>query len=150
MQSETHWHSRALFWCCCRCALMLANYRYSGRLHEMLRDFGARLCDVDAIYRRTLAQERAQVQAKWWKRLWSKFWRRYTSDAARAMDYMATLDEAQVIDVASGALGGALVAHKQFRERHGLKRADAADVCKPATAAAEATVEPAMTPLTKP
>jgi hypothetical protein len=102
----------------------------------MLRDFGARLCDIDAVYRRALAQERAQVQPEWWKRLWTKFWRRYTSDAARAMNYMATLDEPQVIHIASGALGRTLAAHRQFRERHGLKHAAAADARKPAAPAA--------------
>jgi hypothetical protein len=102
----------------------------------MLRDFGARLCDIDAIYRRTLAQERAQVQPEWWKRLWHTFWRRHTSDAARAMNYMATLDEPQVIDIASFALGGTLAAHRQFRERHGLKHAAAADAHNSAAPAA--------------
>jgi hypothetical protein len=116
--------------------MMLLNYRYSSRLHDMLRDFSARLCDIDAIYRRTLAQERAQVQPEWWKRLWTKFWRQYTSDTARFMNYMVTLDETQVIDIASGALGGTLTAHRQFRERHGLKHAAAADKHKPAAPAA--------------
>ena len=102
----------------------------------MLRNFGARLCDIDAIYRRTLAQERAQVQPEWWKRLWHTFWRQYTSDAARAMNYMATLDEPQVIDIASGALGGTLAAHRQFREWHGLKHAAAADAHNSAAPAA--------------
>ena len=111
---------------------MFANNRYSGRLHELLRDFSVRLGDIDAIYRRTLAQERAQVQPQWWKRLWTKFWRRYTSDAARAMSYMANLDEPQVIDIASSALGGTLAAHRQFRERQGLKHAAAADAHVPA------------------
>jgi hypothetical protein len=114
---------------------MLLNYRYSGRLHDMLRDFSARLCDIDAIYRRTLTEERAQVQPEWWKRLWTKFWRRYTSDAARAMNYMATLDELQVMNIASDALGETLAVHRQFKERHGLKHAAAADAHKPAAPA---------------
>jgi hypothetical protein len=89
----------------------------------MLGDFSARLCDIDLIYRRTLAEEQAQEQPVWWKRLWNKFWRRHTSDAARAMNYMATLDEAQVIDIASRAVGGTSAVHARFRDRHGLKNA---------------------------
>ena len=117
---------------------MLANYRYSGRLHELLRDFGARLCDVDAIYRRTLAQERAQVQAKWWKRLWSKFWRRYTADAARAMSFMTTFDENQVIDIATDALGETLDVHQEFRLRHGLAQGASPRIKRPVAAEREA------------
>jgi hypothetical protein len=48
------------------------------------------------------------------------------SDPARAMHYMAMLDEPEVIDIVSGALGGKLAVHRQFRERHGLEHADAA------------------------
>ena len=32
---------------------------------------GARFADVDAIYRKALAEERQQVQPTWWRRLWN-------------------------------------------------------------------------------
>ena len=113
---------------------MRADRRYSGRLRSMLRDFGARFADIDAIYRKALAEERQQVQPTWWRRLWTKFWRRHTADSARVMDFMTTLDEQQVVDIASSALGEASAAHRKFNEHHGLEHADAAHAHKGSSA----------------
>jgi len=113
---------------------MRVDRRYSGRLRSMLRDFGARFADIDAIYRKALAEERQQVQPTWWRRLWTTFWRRHTADSARVMDFMTTLDEQQVVDIASSALGEASAAHRKFNEHHGLEHADAAHAHKGSSA----------------
>jgi hypothetical protein len=100
----------------------------------MLREFGARFADIDAIYRNALAEERQQVPSAWWKRLWTKFWRRHTADSTRVLDFMTTLDEQQVVGIASRALGAASVAHRKFNELHGLEHADAAHAHKGSSA----------------
>ena len=109
--------------------------RYNERLHNIVRDFGARFSDIDAIYRRVLNDERLPtMQPKWWKSLWVRFWRRYTTDAGRVMRFMATLDENQVIDIASGALGATSATHREFQTRHGLGHAYAANERRGASA----------------
>jgi hypothetical protein len=109
--------------------------RYIDRLHNIVRDFGARFSDIDAIYRRVLNDERLPtMQPKWWKSLWARFWRRYTTDARKVMRFMAALDENQVIDIASGALGASSATHREFQKRHGLGHAYAANEQRGASA----------------
>lgn len=82
----------------------------------MLRGFGSRFSDIYAIYRQALEAQRIQTQPNWWKRLWEKLWRPQTTDSARVMRFMTTLDENQVIDIVSRALGGTLEAHRKFKD----------------------------------
>jgi hypothetical protein len=67
------------------------------------------------------------VQPTWWTKFWTKIWPQYNSDPDRAINYITTLDETQVVDVVSSALGRTLAAHQEFRERRGSKYAAAAN-----------------------
>ena len=106
------------------------HYRYVGRLRDTLRDFCARLSDINSIYRATLAEEYLQVQPKWWKRIFAKFWRQRTADSTRVMHFMTALDENRVIDITSLALGGKLAAHRKFKESHSLEHLNLSDIQK--------------------
>ncbi len=63
---------------------------------------------------------------------------------------MTTLDENQVIDIVSGALGATSAAHQEFAERHNLKHATAIDSHKSVSTVANAlhyVIAPAGLPL---
>lgn len=109
-------------------ALLNANHRYNDRLYGLLRDFGARFSDVDAIHRQAIAAERLRVQPQWWKQLWAKFWSRFASESARILEFMSSLDNNQVINMTSEALGGMLAAHSRFKEQPELNGAAATSV----------------------
>jgi hypothetical protein len=87
-------------------------------LYGLLQDFVARFSDIDAIYRRMVAVERRQVQPRWWQRLWDKVYGRLTSECARILAFMTTLDENQVINVTCESLGFMTAAHLKFQEHH--------------------------------
>jgi hypothetical protein len=97
------------------------------RLRNMLREFSARFSDIDAIYRRVLVEEHRIVPKTWWKRLWNKLSKRYTTDASRILNFMTTLDESEVIDITSSALGKMSVTHRELKELYVLEQNDAAD-----------------------
>ena len=109
-------------------ALLNANHRYNDRLYGLLRDFGARISDVDAIHRQAIAAERLRVQPQWWKQLWAKFWSRFASESARIVEFMSSLDNNQVINMTSDDLGGMLAAHSRFKEQPELNGAAATSV----------------------
>jgi hypothetical protein len=92
--------------------------RYNTRIYGLLRDFGARFADIEAIYRQTMVAGRLRVAPQWWKRLWSKIWNRFASESVRTLAFMRSLDENQIIDVTCDALSGMIPAHKRFKERH--------------------------------
>ncbi len=92
--------------------------RYVDRLYDALQEFGSRLSDIIAIHRQLLAAQRAQVKPKWWARMLPRFIRRFTPEFSGALSFMTTLDENQVIQLTSEALGGMLPAHRDFQERH--------------------------------
>ena len=99
--------------------------RYINRLHELLRDFGARFSDIDAIHQQALAAECVQVKPTWWKRLLPSFCRGLAADAGGILSFMTTLDESQVIEVTTDALGAKLPAHRDFDARHRIDNAAA-------------------------
>jgi hypothetical protein len=85
----------------------------------LLREFGGRFSDIDAIYRHALAAQSARVEPKGWKRLLTRFCRRFDSETL-VLSFMSALDEVQVIDATTKALGGILPAHRNFEARHNL------------------------------
>ncbi len=97
--------------------------RYIGRLHDSLQNFSARFSDIDAIHRQALAAQRAQAKPKWWIRVLPSFFRRFAHDSEDVLSFMASLDENQVIEVTTDALGGTLPAHRGFEVRYRARRA---------------------------
>ena len=91
--------------------------RYNNRIYGLLRDFGARFSDLSAIRQQTIAAIRL---ADLPKGAYAKFWNRFTSESTKALKFMSSMDENQIIDVTSAALGGVLEAHWKFKERHQL------------------------------
>jgi hypothetical protein len=51
---------------------------------------------------------------KWWRRISRNFWRRFKSTGEKIFDYLPTLDDNDIIDLTTQALGAALPAHTQF------------------------------------
>ncbi len=93
-------------------------YRYIGRLHDLLLDMSSRFSDIDAIHRQALAAQRARVKPKWWARLLPSFCKRFIKDSGDVLSFMASLDDNQVIEVTTEALGGLIPAHRNFLARH--------------------------------
>jgi hypothetical protein len=89
-----------------------------GRLQDSLQDFGARFSDIDAIHQEVLAAESAQAKPRWWKHLLPGFLRGSATDSDRILNFMNTLDENQVIELTSDALGEMLPAHRDFKSQH--------------------------------
>ncbi len=54
--------------------------------------------------------------AKWWKRIWNRFWRYFNSPSDNILELLPTLDENQIIGIATEALGSLSAAHKRFQE----------------------------------
>jgi hypothetical protein len=109
-------------------ALLDANCRYNDRLYGLLRNFGERFADIEAIYRQTIAAERLRVQPQWWKQVWARFWSRFTTEPARILAFISSLDDNQVLDVTTQALGDTLAVHRRFKEHYQLNGAAAAAV----------------------
>jgi hypothetical protein len=93
-------------------------YRYIGRLHDLLLDMSSRFSDIDAIHRQALAAQRARVKPKWWARLLPSFCKRFNKDSGDVLSFMGSLDDNQVIEVTTEALGGLIPAHRIFLARH--------------------------------
>ena len=89
-----------------------------GRLQDSLQDFGARFSDIDAIHQQLLAAESAQAKPRWWRRMLPGFLRGSATDSDRILNFMNTLDEDQVIELTSDALGEMLPAHRDFKSQH--------------------------------
>jgi hypothetical protein len=119
-----------------------ASCRYNDRLHGLLREFGKRFSDIEAIYRQAIAAERLHIQTNWCKRLWSKFRSRYTSESDKVLTFISSLDDNQVIDVTTDALGSTLAAHRRFKERHQPKGATAAETPEHQPLPADIVVNP--------
>lgn len=78
-----------------------------------MHEFGTKFSDIDAIYLHMLAADRLQVQpTKWWKHLWNKIYGQSTSDSARVVNFMSSLNENQVVDLA------AMVCHDSLIDSH--------------------------------
>jgi hypothetical protein len=85
----------------------------------LLNEFCVWFSDIDAICRSILAElPDVEPQLQWWKRIWQKFWRCSTSDSSLILNFISNVDESQVIELASKALGKTSSAHKKFNECH--------------------------------
>ena len=91
--------------------------RYNNRIYSLLHGFCARFSDINAIRQETVAAVRLAVHPKV---TCYKLWNRFTSESTKALKFMSSMDENQIIDVTSAALGGVLEAHRKFKERHQL------------------------------
>jgi hypothetical protein len=92
---------------------------YVGRLNSLLCDFGARFSDIVAINEQASATELLKVKPKWWKRMLPSFLRRhFTTEFGDVLNFVATLDENEVIKITSDALGGTIPSHRDFKARH--------------------------------
>ena len=87
-------------------------------MYGLLRQFGARFSNIDAICQQTIATARLAVPPKGMSTLFAKLRNRFTSDSAQALKFMSNMDENQIIDVTTAALGGMLDVHRKFKERH--------------------------------
>jgi hypothetical protein len=92
-------------------------------LYGLLRDFGSRFSNVEKIHRQIIAAERLSDRPQWWKQLGSRLWNYFTSECDRILAFMSNLDENEVVDVASSALGATLAVHKAFKERNHINSA---------------------------
>jgi hypothetical protein len=62
--------------------------------------------------------------AKWWKRIWNGFWRYFNSPSDNVLELLPTLDENQIIGIATEALGSLSAAHKRFQENEPVPEQD--------------------------
>jgi hypothetical protein len=62
--------------------------------------------------------------AKWWKRIWNGFWRYFNSPSDNVLELLPTLDENQIIGIATDALGSLSAAHKRFQENEPVPEQD--------------------------
>jgi hypothetical protein len=89
--------------------------RYNTRIYNLLRDFGPRLSDVDAICRYICAQCH-EIQPHLLSNVLHKIFSRSSSEFFSILNFMSNLDENQMIEVASKAIGKTSSAHMKFRE----------------------------------
>ncbi len=61
---------------------------------------------------------------KWWRRIWNGFWRYFNSPSDNVLELLPTLDENQIIGMATEALGSLSAAHKRFQENEPVPEQD--------------------------